>query len=273
MKQIINALSNTQAVNDWLENTRHPRILHIFDRVCNLINEGREVLSVVTSQIGNGPFNLVVGDDVLFSDEFNVEVLISIHDNQLQIGELAIDISNAKLWNPRPDWEGLYTNKGRIFDQLSTLSIPGAEPLLPMVLISDLSAALATADIESGKSLASQLAGFGMGLTPAGDDIIMGAIYATWIVHLQEVASVIANEIAETAAPLTTSLSAAWLRSVGKGEAGEVWHDLFDSLVSSDNLLLQEAVDNILTIGETSGADALAGFIEVCSAAKEHMYN
>jgi hypothetical protein len=49
-------LSLAPAVNTWLKDSRHPRILHIFDSACNLINESREVLSIVTPQIGRGNF-------------------------------------------------------------------------------------------------------------------------------------------------------------------------------------------------------------------------
>ena len=58
--QFINVLSVAPDVNNWLANSRLPRILYVFDRACNLINEPREVLSIVTPQIGNGPFNLVM---------------------------------------------------------------------------------------------------------------------------------------------------------------------------------------------------------------------
>jgi hypothetical protein len=56
------------AVNDWLANSCQPHILHVFDHACNLINEHREVMSIVTPQIGNGLFNLIVEYNVLFSE-------------------------------------------------------------------------------------------------------------------------------------------------------------------------------------------------------------
>ncbi|HET6823298.1 MAG TPA: DUF2877 domain-containing protein, partial [Anaerolineales bacterium] len=117
-------------------------------------------------------------------------------------------------------------------------------------------------DLSSALKISSQLAGLGAGLTPAGDDFIMGAIHAVWIIHPLEVASALTQSIADTAAPLTTSLSAAWLRSAGQGEAGVLWHQFFEALVGRVDAptYLQEALDNILSVGETSGADALAGF-------------
>ncbi|HXD12473.1 MAG TPA: DUF2877 domain-containing protein, partial [Anaerolineales bacterium] len=110
------------------------------------------------------------------------------------------------------------------------------------------------------------LAGLGAGLTPAGDDFIMGAIYAAWILHPFEVARGLAEEITDNAAPLTTSLSAAWLRSAGKGEAGILWHEFLDTLIDENTIQIQAAMDKILAVGETSGADALSGFIGTCVA-------
>jgi len=259
--QSINALTLTPDVNDWLLNSRDPRILHVFDHACNLINERREVLSIVTPEIGNGPFNLVVEDEILFSEHLYIESSIAVSDNQLTLADLTIDTNNAILWPPRPNWEVLHAKRGNILTQIASLPITNNQPLLPNSLVSTLSSALANADLPSSLTAAKQLAGLGQGLTPAGDDFILGAVYAAWIIHPLEMGSVFAQEISNTAVPLTTSLSAAWLKSAGKGEAGILWHEFFDALIASDGARIQEAMEKILAMGETSGADALAGFI------------
>ena len=281
--QFINCSSLTSDVSNWLATSGHPRILHIFDRACNLINERGDVLSIVTPKIGNGPFNLVVADDICFLDHWNLDSPIYYSPSQFNIGNLTIYLSEAKLWNPRPDWEVLHARKCDISNELTQLPIANYLNIggldrqgLPssQSLLSRLSSALANEDVSAAKTITSQLAGLGSGLTPAGDDFLMGALYAAWIIHPCEVARVLAQEIADTAVPLTTSLSAAWLKSAGKGEAATLWHEFFDALVSGsptpapnrrcgvgDSTYLSEAVENILSIGETSGADALAGFI------------
>ncbi len=290
----INALSLAFDVNDWLANSRHPRILHIFDRACNLINERREVLSIVTPQIGNGPFNLVVEDDVFFFDYLSLQSPASNSSAQLTLGGLTIHTADAKLWSPSPDWETLHANRDDILNQLSSLratlreaerersnslinlEIASGEvstqsvsttalamtlPITNYLFSNSLISVLANADLPSSLTATQRLAGLGAGLTPAGDDFILGAILAAWIVHPYEVASVLAKEITDAAAPLTTSLSAAWLRSAGKGEAGILWHNFFNVLISGGAVQIQEAIEEILDVGETSGADALAGFI------------
>jgi len=260
--QLINTISLTRNVNDWLGKTRHPHILHIFDYVCNLINERGEILSIVTPKIGNGPFNLVIEDDVCFSEHLNLRSPISNSPRQLDLGSLTINTADAKTWNPRPNWEMLHARRADILTQLLSLSIPYNQASIPNSPLSNLSYALIEADIPTAKTVASQLAGLGQGLTPSGDDYLMGTIYAAFIIHPIDAATSLASEIAESAAPLTTSLSAAWLGSAGKGQAGVLWHEFFDALLSTNTGRIYAAIDKIIPIGETSGTDALAGFID-----------
>ena len=90
---------------------------------------------------------------------------------------------------------------------------------------------------------------------------MVGAIYASWILHPPEIAGTLGMEIADCTSPLTTSLSAAWLKSAGRGEAGILWHLLLDALLATNRARIRAGIDRILAVGETSGADALAGFL------------
>jgi hypothetical protein len=90
----------------------------------------------------------------------------------------------------------------------------------------------------------------------------MGAILAAWIIHPIDIAKVFADDLANTAALLTTSLSAAFLISAGKGEAGSLWHDFFDGLISGKTIAIHSALEGLLNIGHSSGVDALSGFID-----------
>ncbi len=260
----IKATSLTSAVNDWMANSHHPRILHIFDRACNLINERRKILSIVTTDIGNGPFNLVVKTDILFTGPLSIESAVSVSADDITLGSLNIPTAEAKLWNAQPDWDLLHTEHDNIRGQLMKLPITNYSPSI-LQSSNSLASSLANADLPSSLLAAKQLAGLGLGLTPSGDDFLIGALHAAWIIHPREVVSGLAQGMAESAAPLTTSLSAAWLRSAGRGAAGELWHQFFDALISGDEIEIQKRMKDILAVGETSGADALAGFIGVFS--------
>lgn len=257
----MDALSLAPGVNNWLADSGQPRILHVFEHACNLINEHQEVLSIVTPHIGNGPFNLVVpGFDLQPVDRLRAGSLVSVHADQLRLGELTIHTARASLWEPCPGWEKLHQMRYEILYELASFSMLTKKPSLPSTLIDNFSYALASANNPSALKIASRLAGLGPGLTPAGDDFLMGAIYASWIIHPPEIARTLAERLAETACLLTTSLSAAWLRAAGRGEAGYVWHSFFEALAGKQLARAREAADTILAVGETSGADALAGF-------------
>jgi hypothetical protein len=231
-------------------------MLHIFDRACNLINEHREILSIVTPQIGNGPFNLVIEDEFLFSEHLDIESQVSLKEYQIKVGSLSISAANATLWNPRPDWEMLHSERENVSGQLTKLPITNSSS--PIIQFSN---SLANADLPSSLTAAHKLAGLGVGLTPAGDDFLMGAMHAAWIIHPPKTALQLTTAIAETSAPLTTSLSAAWIKSAGRGEAGELWHRFFGALANGNGMNIQDSYEKILSVGETSGADALSGFI------------
>lgn len=282
----VNALSTSPDAHTWLMKSRHPRILHIFDQACNLISEQGDILSIVLPKIGNGPFNIVIREDVCFSEHLRLESQFSISPTKLIFEDLTINIDDAELWLPHPDWKKLHDRRDKIFNFLSSLPILNHQPPIGDSTAPHLSessvatffSALVIADLSTTKTCTSKLAGLGVGLTPAGDDLILGAILAAWIIHPPEIASILAKEVTSIAAPLTTSLSAAWLRSASNGEAGIYWHELFDVLTCVDRtgnpaygIAVQEAMDDILSIGETSGADALAGFLGVFKAYKERI--
>jgi hypothetical protein len=269
---VIHARSITDQVKSWLAVSQAARVLHVFEDVCNLINEHGEVLSVVTQKIGNGPFNLVIDEAIPFSDHLNAESKISIQSNRLTLEDVDIKIDKAKLWSPGSNWEMLYKKRNNILNQV--VSLPKWELSFKQEIASSQSAllamtpstgtlvpAIASADISNSLDAAKQLAGLGQGLTPSGDDFILGSILAAWVIHPKIIAEILAEEIANAAAPLTTSLSAAWLRSGGRGEVGILWHNFFNALIVNDARAIQMHITELLSIGHTSGADALAGFM------------
>jgi hypothetical protein len=96
---------------------------------------------------------------------------------------------------------------------------------------------------------AAGLAGLGGGLTPTGDDVLLGVLYALWV---WQPGGDWPTLIARTAAPRTTTLSANFIRAAAVGEAVWQWHDL----ARGD----PAAVEHILAIGHSSGGEAWAAF-------------
>ena len=278
------ALSVAPVALDWLAHTCIPRWLHIFERACNLINEYGEILSIVAPDIDNGPFNIVIAEPYpSFVGNCDARTPITIDRKQLVLGGTAVDLRDASVWFPRPNWQRLHQHRAGIAARLLDLQAwiqEQAKPdsLLrgPFVPSRDRSAlpadplrfwagplcmAVANGDPAGLTAIARRVAGLGAGLTPAGDDLLLGAMYAAWVLHPAELAGAVASAMAEAACPRTTSLSGAWLGAGSRGEASMVWHHFLRALLAADMAMVRASTQKLLAVGHTSGADALAGFI------------
>jgi hypothetical protein len=100
------------------------------------------------------------------------------------------------------------------------------------------------------KAAARWLAGRGIGLTPTGDDVLMGVLYGLWVWQPDRK---LRQAIADSAAPHTTTLSAAFLRAAAAGEATDPWRRLArgDAGAGAD----------IMAAGHTSGREAWTAYV------------
>jgi hypothetical protein len=186
-----------------------------------------------------------------------VESRVEILAKGLCLDRWLVDLRPARTWAARPSWNRIRkTIQGEVQEKL--MEYLGSMQIEAAIDIPDLPK---TWTLESASTFSSKIAGLGPGLTPSGDDFLMGLLHAVWLAHPGRTASRIAGWILEAAAPRTTTLSAAWLTSAAKGEAGASWHELLSTMEMSPRSELAEAVQKILKTGHTSGADALAGFI------------
>ncbi len=114
-------------------------------------------------------------------------------------------------------------------------------------------------DLSQISAAAGELAGLGGGVTPSGDDYLLGAIYALWTRLPTERAKIAAAAVANPAVERTNAISAEWLKSAARGEAAEDWHKLAKSLGTETEL--EPMAVRLIRRGHTSGADAMAGFV------------
>jgi len=193
--------------------------------------------------------------------------------------ELQVTLNTAAIWEPCPDWDALRNQRAAIANRRSSLQAIAlhhapTESLLPVVpgraqaeqegispCVREAAQALQAGwngDAVQLHTGATRLAGLGNGLTPAGDDFLIGVMLWAWVAHPTPEA--FCGATLQAAAPRTTTLSAAFLCSAAKGECSAAWHQLLATLTHSDNDLAT-AVQQVLAHGATSGADTLAGFL------------
>ncbi len=114
---------------------------------------------------------------------------------------------------------------------------------------------------EAREAVSARIAGLGPGLTPSGDDLLVGIANALTTLHrAPETEGALARKVLIDAALSRTSrISAAYLEAACAGDASLPWHRLVRSL-GGERDDLRRAARRLLRVGETSGADALAGF-------------
>ncbi|MCW5873666.1 MAG: DUF2877 domain-containing protein [Anaerolineales bacterium] len=284
----LRALSIAPAAQHWLSSTQEARVLYAFEAVVNLINQDAHILSLVDARIGDGPFSLVLEE---FPTGTQATSRLLVFENGLWLDDWLIDAEEASAWQPVPDWASLQAAPALMqhaagdisallaahapADSLARLVLAAAgasvlpariqqlaEQNIPLLLDG-----ITTQDADRVQEAARKLAGVGPGLTPAGDDLLLGAMYGLWATRSAAAAGELAALMANVASERTHALSAAWLAAGSRGEAAAPWHQLVDAITAQDPAALQAAVMRILPTGHTSGADALAGFVAVLQEA------
>jgi hypothetical protein len=255
-------------------------VLSVHGVVCNLIDDERDVITLMAPPVPYGPFSITLDasfDGLAVGDPTQADAV------RLIVGDLAVDLDAAFIWEPRPDWSRLWVGREAIaagfvaFDEWASSAIWGG---LAHVTGADQypeGKATFMARLARGKEAYSRLileglggqrresllegtkllAGLGPGGTPAGDDFLVGVMAAIWLLGDEAQAPA----IADTAAPRTSALSAAFLRAAGRGELIAPWHALLEALCAGDVVEVEKAAMQVESFGASSGADALDGFV------------
>ncbi|UCC87520.1 MAG: DUF2877 domain-containing protein [Anaerolineales bacterium] len=277
----LQAISISRPVQQRLEQQGFEgRVLSVHQVACNLIDEDRNVITLLAPSAGDGPFSIVI--DSAF-DDLSVDDPILADAARLVVGDMTVSLDGASIWEPRPDWPRLRMAGEHIsrafvaFDEWAPSAIWGGlahitgadqyaegKPTFMARLARGKEAyshliveGLGEGKRDSLMAGARLLAGLGPGGTPAGDDFLVGVMAAMWLLGDQADAPAIAG----TAAPRTSALSAAFLRAAGRGEFITPWHTLVEALASADLAQVEQAAMRMESFGASSGADALDGFI------------
>lgn len=278
-------------------NAEAGRVSALFERACYLAIPGGEPIALVWPEIDDGPLSLVLEEPPGAWPAVGTPVQPRPGKGRLEIAGFQVTLDGATVWEPRPDWGRLRAQAGSIQARLSRLTsivlllaprdslvsilareapeqgAPGHVPSADTGRGWSRSIAPAVADAARLLSLgwagdwallgtaASRLAGLGGGLTPSGDDFLLGAMIWAWLAH--PAPERICGPLLEAAQSRTTALSAALLRAAGRGECSQPWHHLLDVLRCRPDGELVAAVQAMLGFGHTSGADALVGLLWV----------
>jgi len=143
----------------------------------------------------------------------------------------------------------------------------GGAPLQPVARLAAprlerLAAALRDADPSAAGMAAESLVGLGPGLTPSGDDALVGmaaAVTATAMPGTLD--ATFLRRAVDTASTRTTAVSTTFLRHAAAGEFSGGLHGLMAALIGPDPSDAATTIERSVAFGATSGTDTLVGVL------------
>ena len=285
----LRAISVAPGALTWLQYGRTSRVLHVFKTACNLIDDQGEILSLILDPGQMDPFAIALERPPArdgFAGYLDADSPVRIMPDEIRVGALRVWIDDPVLWTSRPDWGLICAALSRTSGWLSQIeerllqsrSVDSLAALIgnpdaswqgtrspwwtkAAVPIKILMYGLASRDERKLGLGAARLAGLGIGLTPSGDDFLIGMMYAIHATLDPREAQALSCVIEKVASPRTGAFPAAYLKVAAQGEAANHWQALLVACVEEEPTGINTALDTLLAVGHTSGEDALAGFL------------
>ena len=250
------------------------RVHSVFANACNIACDDT-LLTLCAFGVGCGPVTLRLASTASHDlrDLFDAGERIHGHPNRARTGRVELQWLHAGVW--RPADLGPLLPRGRIETHLhcarqrlaqrrrtqaSVIDRDGAP------LVAALSDACRAVEGEQALRQVQRLIGWGEGLTPAGDDFLVGLIAGLDAsTPADERRCEFRRALAAAligGAPRTTPIAAHCLRLAAGGHYTEPLMRLRHALLcEDDDRALDEALRSALAVGATSGADTVSGLL------------
>jgi len=247
----------------------------VFTRACNIACGGDLLLTLAGPELGDGPTTLRLGRGapVDFRHLFCPGDRLRCRDRVAHARGVALQFAGTTVWRPAPLRPFASAAQIAVNLELANLALARRRRTHSSAVdreggpvLAGLGQACRKLDIERASPHLGRLIGWGEGLTPAGDDVLVGCCAA-----LDALAggsgrrrAFVAGFGAVIAAAThrTTPVAAHYLRLAARGHFNADVMHLRDALLCvQDAAFLEVALGAALAAGATSGADMVTGMI------------
>ncbi len=262
------------------------RVHSVFARVINVEFGAYRLMALAHRSADDAPDSIVVDLDAWSALNVEPGTEVQLSGDRIDIGEhLSIAVVDARRWRARlspyaQDETTLRTNlpvarnhlehhgSGLVFRRSSACGLTGLDRAVAAAFGNNsdgLCRALASGNNALTTEHVGALVGLGPGLTPSGDDFLLGLLAALNIPGSPAHACRgIGAHVVECAARQTPLISAAALRHAAAGRVRASVISLCDTLMHGSSTTLMQALDAVMRIGSSSGSEialgVLAGF-------------
>jgi len=292
MALAVRALSGDVACLAALRSGLRGRVHSVFARVVNVTVPDGTLFTLASREVDDAPDTLVV--DLRSFDGSGVAVgeTVAARDGVLAVGRsLAIRFDGARPWVPLLPWypaqdaplrrnlDALRAHLARLDrspdgdapPQSSAVAIAATARLAQHATA--LGRALERADLGTAQVEGEALVGLGQGLTPSGDDVLLG-LFA--VLQLPggpcEPLRDLGRQIVARAAHRTHAISLCALRAAAEGRVRARIIALLSALIAGEREAMLAALRAVLAIGSTSGGDIVAGIVLGFEAQLHHAW-
>jgi hypothetical protein len=292
MALAVRALSGDVACLAALRGGLRGRVHSVFARVVNVIVPDGTLFTLASREVDDAPDTLVVDLGTFDGRGVAVGEPVAARDGVLTVGQcLAIRVDGARPWVPLLPWypahdaplrrnlDALREHVARLdgdpdgdaLSHSSAVAIAATARLAQHATA--LGHALERADLESALVQGEALVGLGQGLTPSGDDVLVG-LFA--VLHLPggpcEPLRDLGRQIVARAAHRTHAISLCALRAAAEGRVRARVVALLSTLIAGERDTMLAALRAVLALGSTSGRDIVAGIVLGFEAQLHHAW-
>lgn len=247
------------------------RVHSVFRQVSNLELESGLLLSVMDAALPAQPgaVRVVVPPGLDFSALLAPGEPAACRAGVLRVGAaLQVDLRRAESWRarlPRFSWEPMREQAWRAA-WACWREAPSHEGSVALARgLTAAQAALAARDTGALLAAAESLLGVGPGLTPSGDDALVGLLVALGCMAPADPSVHVMRQTlaawTRANADRTTPIARAYLLHGADGRFGAQWIALAEALASGDPMRAEDATRDALRLGASSGADGVQGML------------
>jgi hypothetical protein len=261
------------------------QIVAVFERACVLALQDGQMIALLTRSVGNVAHGVRLNCNPRLDRIIQIGLSTRVTRQEVTIGSVTVGLSGARVWsaNLRPGMgrkrktlaaallarQLLRERNAHRSELLATvLRLPRPASALSgwiAATLPQLSRATQRLEHQPALLLLSKLVGLGPGLTPAGDDFIIGWLAGVMLLAGTPAEIEFLNVVSSGLRCLsgsTTPISRAHLQDATAGEFSELLSDVCFALASgAPEAKLAESLSRQLAVGATSGADAAAGLM------------
>lgn len=235
----------------------------IFEHACNIRLDTGDVVTLLVSRAGNQPQGVVLETSQGFSFQHCDLVAgqsVTLTPDKLVVegDRLHVNLRHAHRWDvpiPIINWSNDAVQNA-LEDARHVVETSQWSQHLSC-LLTDLQGAVVGEDYRRTAHIVSQLIGLGPGVTPSGDDVLIG-----FVAGLHAMKSAFAQHLCEAvqlALPRTNDISQTFLRYACKGLVSEWVLKSLIAMAAGNAALALFSTQSALQIGHSSGLDTMQG--------------